>query len=89
MIGAYMFENKSPTKAESNAFKYFSICKRKLDESKQRMQNGAKGGRPKKNKNRRKRAVYPKSATRLHGKRTETIHKPTTEKAPCKGERDT
>lgn len=50
MIGAYMFENKSPTKAESNAFKYFLICKRKLDESKQRMQNGAKGGRPKKNK---------------------------------------
>ena len=39
MIGAYMFENKAPTKAES---------KRKLDESKQRMQNGAKGGRPKK-----------------------------------------
>ena len=50
MIGAYMFENKSPTKAESDAFKYFLICKRKLDESKQRMQNGAKGGRPKKNK---------------------------------------
>ena len=50
MIGAYMFENKSPAKAESNAFKYFLICKRKLDESKQRMQNGAKGGRPKKNK---------------------------------------
>ena len=57
MIGAYMFENKAPTnmfenkaptKAESNAFKYFLICKRKLDESKQRMQNGAKGGRPKK-----------------------------------------
>ena len=51
MIGAYMFENKSPTKAESNAFKYFLICKRKLDESKARMQNGAKGGRPKKDKN--------------------------------------
>ena len=50
MIGAYMFENKAPTKAESNALKYFNICKRKLDESKQRMQNGAKGGRPKKNK---------------------------------------
>ena len=50
MIGAYMFENKTPTKAESNALKYFNICKRKLDESKQRMQNGAKGGRPKKNK---------------------------------------
>lgn len=50
MIGAYMFENNAPTKAESNAFKYFLICKRKLDESKQRMQNGAKGGRPKKNK---------------------------------------
>ena len=48
MIGAYMFENKSPTKADGNAFKYFNICKRKLDESKQRMQNGAKGGRPKK-----------------------------------------
>ena len=38
---------------------------------------------------RRKRAVYPKSAIRLHGKRTEINHKPTTEKAPCKGERDT
>ena len=50
MIGAYMFENKAPTKAERNAFTYFNICKRKLDESKQRMQNGAKGGRPKKNK---------------------------------------
>ena len=50
MIGAYMFENKSPTKADSDAFKYFNICKRKLDESKARMQNGAKGGRPKKNK---------------------------------------
>ena len=50
MIGAYMFENKSPTKADSDAFKYFNICKRKLDESKQRMENGAKGGRPKKNK---------------------------------------
>ena len=88
MIGAYMFENKSPTKAESNAFKYFLICKRKLDESKARMQNGAKGGRPKKNKNSAARvAVYPKSATRLRGKRTETIRKPTTEKAPCKGER--
>lgn len=36
---------------------------------------------------RRKRAVRPKSATRLHGKRTETIHKPTIEKVPCKGER--
>lgn len=48
MIGAYMFENKSPTKADGNAFKYFNICKRKLDESKARMQNGAKGGRPKK-----------------------------------------
>ena len=51
MIGAYMFENKAPTKADSDAFKYFNICKRKLDESKQRMQNGAKGGRPKKDKN--------------------------------------
>ena len=51
MIGAYMFENKVPTKADGDAFKYFNICKRKLDESKQRMQNGAKGGRPKKNKN--------------------------------------
>ena len=50
MIGAYMFENKAPTKAESNAFKYFLICKRKLDESKLRMENGAKGGRPKKSK---------------------------------------
>ena len=50
MIGAYMFENKSPTKADSDAFKYFNICKRKLDESKQRMENGAKGGRPKKSK---------------------------------------
>ena len=50
MIGAYMFENKSPTKADDNAFRYFNICKRKLDESKARMQNGAKGGRPKKNK---------------------------------------
>ena len=50
MIGAYMFENKAPTKADGDAFKYFNICKRKLDESKQRMQNGAKGGRPKKNK---------------------------------------
>lgn len=50
MIGAYMFENKVPAKADGNAFKYFLICKRKLDESKQRMQNGAKGGRPKKNK---------------------------------------
>ena len=48
MIGAYMFENKAPTKADGNAFKYFNICKRKLDESKARMQNGAKGGRPKK-----------------------------------------
>ena len=48
MIGAYMFENRPPKETESNAFKYFSICKRKLDESKQRMQNGAKGGRPKK-----------------------------------------
>ena len=51
MIGAYMFENKVPAKADGNAFRYFNICKRKLDESKQRMQNGAKGGRPKKNKN--------------------------------------
>ena len=51
MIGAYMFENKAPIKADGDAFKYFNICKRKLDESKQRMQNGAKGGRPKKNKN--------------------------------------
>ena len=51
MIGAYMFENKAPTKSDGDAFKYFNICKRKLDESKQRMQNGAKGGRPKKNKN--------------------------------------
>ncbi len=50
MIGAYMFENKAPTKADGNAFKYFNICKHKLDESKARMQNGAKGGRPKKNK---------------------------------------
>ena len=48
MIGAYMFENRPPKETESNAFKYFSICKRKLDESKLRMQNGAKGGRPKK-----------------------------------------
>ena len=38
---------------------------------------------------RRKKAAFPKSATRLRGKRTETIHEPTTEKAPCKGERDT
>ena len=52
MIGAYMFENKSPTKTDSDAFKYFNICKRKLDESKAQMQNGAKGGRPKKNKER-------------------------------------
>ena len=50
MIGAYMFENKAPTKSDGDAFRYFNICKRKLDESKQRMQNGAKGGRPKKNK---------------------------------------
>ena len=51
MIGAYMFENKAPTKSDGDAFRYFNVCKRKLDESKQRMQNGAKGGRPKKNKN--------------------------------------
>ena len=51
MIGAYMFENKAPAKADGDAFKYFNICKRKLDESKQRIHNGAKGGRPKKNKN--------------------------------------
>ena len=50
MIGAYMFENKAPTKSDGDAFRYFNVCKRKLDESKQRMQNGAKGGRPKKNK---------------------------------------
>lgn len=48
LLGAYMFENRPPKETESNAFKYFSICKRKLDESKLRMQNGAKGGRPKK-----------------------------------------
>ena len=48
MIGAYMFENKVPTKSDGDAFKYFNICKRKLDGSRQRMQNGAKGGRPKK-----------------------------------------
>ena len=34
-----------------DAFKYFSICKRKPDENKARMQNGAKGGKPKKNQN--------------------------------------
>ena len=62
MIGAYMFENKSPTKAESNAFKYFLICKRKLDESKQRMQNGAKGGRPKKNINSPQETHVPEKA---------------------------
>ena len=44
------FESKDPEKAETDAYKYFSICKRKLDESKQRMENGAKGGRPKKSK---------------------------------------
>ena len=51
MIGAYMFENKALAKADGDAFRYFNICKRKLDESKQRIHNGAKGGRPKKNKN--------------------------------------
>lgn len=51
MLYAYIFESKDPEKAETDAYKYFSICKRKLDESKQRMENGAKGGRPKKNKN--------------------------------------
>ena len=50
LLGAYMFENHPPKEADGDAFKYFSICKRKLDESKLRMQNGAKGGRPKKNK---------------------------------------
>ena len=48
LLGAYMFENHPPKEADGDAFKYFSICKRKLDESKLRMQNGAKGGRPKK-----------------------------------------
>ena len=48
MLCAYIFESKEPEKAETDAYKYFSICKRKLDESKQRMENGAKGGRPKK-----------------------------------------
>ena len=48
MLGAYMFENRPPKETDGDAYKYFSICKRKLDESKQRMQNGAKGGRPKK-----------------------------------------
>ena len=62
MIGAYMFENKSPTKAESNAFKYFLICKRRLDESKARMQNGAKGGRPKKNKEQPQKTHVPEKA---------------------------
>jgi len=57
MLCAYIFDNKTPAKTESNAFKYFNICKRKLDESKQRMQNGAKGGRPKKAK------VLPKAET--------------------------
>ena len=33
MTGAYMFENKSPTKADGNAFKYFNICKRNRDDS--------------------------------------------------------
>ena len=50
MLCAYIFESKEPEKAETDAYKYFLICKRKLDESKQRMENGAKGGRPKKNK---------------------------------------
>ena len=50
MIGAYMFENKAPARTDGDAFRYFCICKRKLDESKARMQNGAKGGRPKKEK---------------------------------------
>ena len=50
MLCAYIFESKDPEKAETDAYKYFSICKRKLDESKQRMENGAKGGRPKKSK---------------------------------------
>ena len=48
MLCAYIFESKEPEKAETDAYKYFSICKRKLDESKQRMENGAKGGRPRK-----------------------------------------
>ena len=50
MLCAYIFESKEPEKSETDAYKYFSICKRKLDESKQRMENGAKGGRPKKSK---------------------------------------
>ena len=50
MLCAYIFESKESEKTETDAYKYFSICKRKLDESKQRMENGAKGGRPKKSK---------------------------------------
>ena len=89
LLGAYMFENRPPKEANSSAFKYFSICKRKLDESKQRMQNGAKGGRPKKktlptvegSTGEKHVAFVRKEDENLEG----TLGKP----APCKGERDT
>ena len=84
MIGAYMFETKRRQRQTATP----SSISTSANVSWTRANSGCKTARKaadrRRIKTRRKSTVYPKSTTRLHGKRTKTFRKPTTKKPPAR-----